>query len=150
MDEELGARYADLVALFAERAAHANTDALAIDPATIVAVVLAIDEHGEAVGHVALRDHRRDGTRDDEVKRLFVRDRARGTGASRALLAELERLATARGAERLVLQTGERQQDAIALYRRAGYTPIPVYEPYERIPGSHCFEKRLATDERRP
>lgn len=62
--------------------------------------------------------------------------RARGTGASRALMAELERLASARGAARLILQTGDRQPEAIALYQRIGYAPIEVFEPYVRFAGS--------------
>ncbi|WP_255359407.1 hypothetical protein [Frondihabitans sp. PAMC 28766] len=43
-----------------------------------------------------------------------------------------------------MLQTGDRQPDAVRLYERFGYTPIPVYEPYvEAIPFSLCYEKRL-------
>jgi GNAT superfamily N-acetyltransferase len=57
----------------------------------------------------------------------------------------LEQLATAGGARRLILQTGDRQPDAVALYERVGYTPIPIYEPYiETIPNSFCFEKVIA------
>jgi hypothetical protein len=59
-------------------------------------------------------------------------------------MGELERIARDAGAERVILQTGDRQPEAVALYRRLGYTPIPVYGLYvEAIPHSFCFEKHL-------
>ena len=79
-----------------------------------------------------------------EVKRVFVERRARGQGASRALMAELERIARHRGASRLILQTGDRQPEAIALYERIGYHAIDTFAPYVRFPASRCFAKPLA------
>ena len=114
---------------------------LAVDPALVKATVLVIDADGTPLAHAALRL-----LGDDwEVKRVIVVDGQRGRGIGRALMTHLERLATAGGARRLILQTGDRQPDAVALYERVGYTPIPIYEPYiETIPFSLCFEKRLA------
>ncbi|WP_341997184.1 GNAT family N-acetyltransferase [Microbacterium sp. LWH7-1.2] len=146
MDGEIAPRYADRLAHAAPVAEEAQR-AFAVDPGTIVATVLAVDESGAAVGHAALRDLVHDGTRDLEVKRVFVKPRARGTGVSRALMSELERIAQDRGAGRLILQTGDRQHDAVVLYERIGYRPIPIFEPYKAFPFSQCFAKELAPSE---
>jgi len=53
-----------------------------------------------------------------EVKRVYVEPGARGSGLSRALMAELERVAFDAGVGRLILQTGDRQPDAVALYEK--------------------------------
>ena len=58
-------------------------------------------------------------------------------------MGELERLGRERGAARLVLQTGNRQPEAIALYEKLGYRAIDIYPPYVRFPASRCFEKVL-------
>ncbi|WOF23174.1 GNAT family N-acetyltransferase [Microbacterium betulae] len=143
MDEEVGPRYADRWPDDDAEAAERSRRSFSIDPDTIVAVVLVVAPSGEAVGHGALRDLEHDGTRDLEVKRVFVRESARGTGASRALLAELERIGAERGAPRVILQTGDRQHDAVALYEKLGYRPIPIYSPYREHDFSRTFEKTL-------
>lgn len=139
MDAEIAPRYAEIFAAFDEATADRLARDFAVDPATIVEVVLVRDVDGEAVGHAALRAL----GAELEVKRVYVSPGARGRGASRALMAELERLAAARGASRLILQTGDRQPEAIALYERIGYAPIEVFEPYIRFAGSRCFAKDL-------
>lgn len=78
-----------------------------------------------------------------EVKRMYVRADHRGHGHARAVLAELEAWAVALGATRARLETGVRQRAAIALYRRAGYAPIPNYGPYVGVSTSVCFERTL-------
>lgn len=139
MDAEVSPRYAEVFAAFDDETAAVLARDFAVDPASIVEIVLLLDADGEAVGHAALRAL----GEELEVKRVYVAPRARGTGASRALMAELERLASARGAARLILQTGDRQPEAIALYQRIGYAPIEVFEPYVRFAGSRCFAKDL-------
>jgi len=68
-----------------------------------------------------------------------------GRGIGRLLMAEVESIAREGGARRLVLQTGDRQPDAVALYEKIGFTRIPTYEPYvTTIPQSICFEKPIA------
>ncbi|OWP23699.1 hypothetical protein CBF90_01250 [Microbacterium sp. AISO3] len=143
MDREVGPRYADRFDETDPEAAARSARAFALDPTTIVATVLVTDAAGEAIGHGALRDLEHDGIRDLEIKRVYVRPRARGLGASRALLAELERIARDRGAARVILQTGDRQHDAVVLYERLGYTPIPIYAPYTEYAFSRCFAKTL-------
>ncbi|MCY1715983.1 MULTISPECIES: GNAT family N-acetyltransferase [Microbacterium] len=139
MDEEISPRYAEVYAAFDDETRALLAEDFAVDPVTMVEVILVRDAEGVAVGHAALRQ-----LGDElEVKRVFVDPRARGRGASQALMSELERLGRERGAARLILQTGNRQPEAIALYVRLGYRPIDIYPPYLRFPASRCFEKVL-------
>ena len=84
------------------------------------------------------------GTRQTaEVKRMYVVPRARGRGVARRLLAHLETAAAVAGARALVLETGTRQPEAIALYESSGYTPVPGFGYYRDAPLSRCFGKPL-------
>lgn len=78
-----------------------------------------------------------------EIKRMFVAPPARGKGISRNILDELEAWATTLGFTNVILETGGRQVEALGLYRRAGYTPIPNYPPYQDMEDSYCFRKEL-------
>ncbi len=78
-----------------------------------------------------------------EVKRMYVAPAARGRGVGRAILAALEHRAT--GFDRLILETGNLQPEAIKLYEGAGFKPIESYGPFVRNPQSLCFEKPLLT-----
>lgn len=114
--------------------------ALTVDPADVVATLIQLTMDGTPVGHAALRR-----LRDDfEVKRVVVHASWRGQGLAGRLMAELETIARDAGARRLILQTGDRQPEAVALYRRLGYRDIAIYAPYvDSIPFSLCFEKVL-------
>jgi putative acetyltransferase len=79
-----------------------------------------------------------------ELKRMYVVPAARGRGLSRAILSELETRATALGATRVVLETGDKAHAALGLYQSAGYSRIPCFGAYAASPTSVCFEKRLA------
>ena len=137
MDTEMNERYRRPEPEPAEVVAKRQLS-LAVDPALVKATVLVLDADGTPLAHAALRVLRGDW----EVKRVIVVDGQRGRGIGRALMNHLEEIATVGGAPRLILQTGDRQPDAVALYERVGYTPIAIYEPYvETIPGSFCFEK---------
>jgi GNAT superfamily N-acetyltransferase len=83
----------------------------------------------------------RDG--DAEVKRMYVAAAHRGRGYARAVLAELERAAAAAGLARVVLETGTRQPEAIALYASAGYAPMPAFGRYADSESSRYFAKPL-------
>ena len=77
-----------------------------------------------------------------EVKHLWVRPAARGTGLGRQLLEELERRAAARGATDVVLDTNARLEAAQGLYRSSGYLDVP---PYNDNPNAtHWFRKELS------
>jgi GNAT superfamily N-acetyltransferase len=78
-----------------------------------------------------------------ELKRMYVAPDARGRGIGGAIVAALEEQARRLGARRLVLETGDRQPEAIALYTRAGFTPIPCFGEYANAPRSRCFGKVL-------
>ena len=95
----------------------------------------------EPVGCGALR--RLDGD-SAELKRMFVEPCARGRGVGRVLLAELEAEARRLGVGRVVLETGVRQQRALALYESAGFTHIPPFGEYVDSPFSVCLAKLLA------
>ena len=82
-------------------------------------------------------------TETAELKRMYVVPRLRGAGLARRMLAHLEETAAAAGAQALVLETGLRQPEAIALYESSGYTPVPGFGYYRDAPLSRCFGKRL-------
>ena len=81
-----------------------------------------------------------------ELKRMYVSPAERGRGLGRLLVAELEAEARALGVRRLVLETGTRQEAALALYRAAGFLPIPLYGEYCLSPDtSVCMGKELSS-----
>jgi putative acetyltransferase len=84
-----------------------------------------------------------------EIKRMYVAPSARGRGVGRQILAALEVEARRLGATRLVLETGPRQPEAIALYRHAGFAEIPLFGKYLDSPHpelSYCMAKDLIVD----
>jgi len=97
----------------------------------------------EPVGCGALRPL--PGTADTaEIKRMFVLPASRGKGFGREILQDLEKHARTFGYARLVLETGIRQPEAIALYEKSGFTRIPNFAPYEDSVRSLCFEKIIS------
>lgn len=78
-----------------------------------------------------------------EVKRMYVLPDFRGIGVASRVLSALESRAHSLGYRKCVLETGLRQPEAIALYSRRGYTPIPNYGQYQGIENSRCFERRI-------
>jgi GNAT superfamily N-acetyltransferase len=78
-----------------------------------------------------------------ELKRMYVAPGSRGLGLGRALLEALEAEARRLGYVAVVLETGDRQPEALGLYASAGYERIPCYEPYASRELSLCFEKVL-------
>ena len=84
--------------------------------------------------------------RTAEVKRLFVIPEARGTGVARFLMDELERRAAGAGYERMWLETGIEQPEALGLYAAIGYTTITPYGEYKDTGVSVCLAKDLCHD----
>lgn len=78
-----------------------------------------------------------------EIKRMFVRPRARGRGISRSLLIALEDAARQAGYRELWLETGLGQPEAMRLYEASGYAPIAPYGHYKDHEDSRCYGKRL-------
>lgn len=80
---------------------------------------------------------------DAEIKRMYVTVEARGLGLARRILARLEESAREAGRTRMVLETGTKQPEAIALYRSSGYTDCPKFGHYRYDPLSICLAKPL-------
>jgi len=69
-----------------------------------------------------------------EIKRMYVVPTARVCGVGRQIVAKLESIARELGATQLVLETGARQPEALAMYTRAGFTRIPLFGEYINTP----------------
>lgn len=104
------------------------------------AVVAYLD--GQAVGCGAIKAFA-EGVA--EVKRMYVPELHRGKRIASAVLQELEHWAAELGYTSLVLETGKAQPEAIGLYQKSGYTPIPNYGQYAGIENSVCMTKKLMT-----
>ncbi|BDM66657.1 N-acetyltransferase [Streptomyces nigrescens] len=80
---------------------------------------------------------------DAEIKRMFVLPQARGRGLARRILAALEADARAAGRSRMVLETGIKQPEALALYASAGYRAVEKFGLYRTYEDSRCLAKTL-------
>ncbi|MDP9827137.1 GNAT family N-acetyltransferase [Kineosporia succinea] len=98
---------------------------------------------GELAGCVGLRANPAEGEGAVEMKRLYVRAPFRRQGLARRLLASAELRAMALGYSRLILETGTKQPEAVALYRSAGYQSHPGFGIYANEAGSLYFAKDL-------
>jgi GNAT superfamily N-acetyltransferase len=76
------------------------------------------------------------------VKHLWLTPAARGRGAGRRLLEELERRALELGAQELVLDTNASLEAAGGLYRSAGFIPIEAYNANPNA--THWYGKLVA------
>ncbi|MBV1855658.1 GNAT family N-acetyltransferase [Catellatospora tritici] len=101
----------------------------------VVAYVL-----GQPVGCGAITPHE---TGVGEIRRMYVTPAHRRAGVARRILAALERRATAQGWDTLLLETGENQPEAIALYESVGYQRTEPYGRYVHNPASICFTKKI-------
>jgi putative acetyltransferase len=142
LNAELSARYPE------PGATHFRLDPAEVAPGS--GIFLVARKLGHPVGCGALRRLRDEapmrelGPRVGELKRMYVAPEVRGQGIGRALLARLEAEARTLGLDRLVLETGTRQAEALALYRRAGFTGISAYGEYTASPAtSVCLAKAL-------
>lgn len=80
-----------------------------------------------------------------EMKRLYVRPEARGTGLGGQLVRRAIAQAAALGYARMRLHTLPRMGVAVAMYRRLGFRPIAGYEDHP-LPDSLYFELDLRAD----
>ncbi|HEY0700449.1 MAG TPA: GNAT family N-acetyltransferase [Micromonospora sp.] len=97
---------------------------------------------GEPVGCGGWRSHGETGELA-ELKRLFTAPSARGRGVARAVLAAVERSAREHGRKRMILECGERQPEAIAMYEAAGYERIENFGYYRDSPETVSFGRPL-------
>lgn len=102
-------------------------------------VIIAFDEDIPA-GCGAIK-HFSDNTM--EIKRMFTPLQFRSRGIASLILSELEKWSLELGYSKCILETGKRQPEAIALYKKNGYKIIPNYGQYIGIENSVCFIKEL-------
>ncbi|MEU5091833.1 GNAT family N-acetyltransferase [Streptomyces sp. NPDC021356] len=126
-------------------------DATHLDPADFRppngVYLIAYDEDGTpvATGGWRSQDKNAEGNEDGdaELKRMFVVESMRGRGLARRILAALEDDAREAGRVRMVLETGDQQPEAIALYTSSGYEPCAKFGYYREYESSLCYAKAL-------
>lgn len=102
--------------------------------------VIVAYENEKPISCGAIREYSPNTT---EVKRMYTLPGDRGKGIGTKVLNELEKWASELYYQKCILETGLRQPDAIRLYEKNGYSPIPNYGKYAGIINSVCFEKQL-------
>jgi len=115
-----------------------SADALARRNVTFVGAY----EGLELVGCGAIKRMDDDG-RYGEIKRMFTVEERRGRGIARAIMKDLEARLRDDGIGIARLETGVRQPEALALYRRLGYVERAPFGQYREDPLSVFMEKRL-------
>ena len=98
-------------------------------------------ENEMPVGCGAIKEYSSDSM---EVKRMYVPENKRGKGIASIVLKELENWASELGYKRCLLETGKKQPEAIALYKKNDFQIIPNFGQYANVENSVCFEKILA------
>ncbi|SNR43513.1 GNAT family N-acetyltransferase [Blastococcus mobilis] len=78
-----------------------------------------------------------------EIKRVYVEPAFRRRGIAQLVVAALEEGAAAAGHPEVVLNTGQEQPEALALYAELGYRPVPGYGVYACAPGAVFLGKEL-------
>ena len=79
-----------------------------------------------------------------EIKRMFVENDQRGQGIASKILTELEAWAKELGYSSCILETGERQVEAVKLYHKRKYKLMNEnYGQYKDVVNSLCFEKEV-------
>ncbi len=79
-----------------------------------------------------------------EIKRMFVNPEDRGKGIASKILKELESWAREENFNSCILETGKRYPEAIALYKKNGYSITANYGQYELVEDSVCFQKTIS------
>lgn len=97
-------------------------------------------EEGQPVGCGAIREFSEDAM---EVKRMYVLPAKRGQGVAAAILKELETWSRELNYKSCVLETGKKQPEAIAFYKKNNYKVIPSFGQYLNVENSICFEKEF-------
>ncbi len=90
----------------------------------------------------SLREHDRTTA---ELRRMYVRRAHRREQIGLAILRHLIAGAPALGYERIILETGNEQAPAIALYENCGFREIAPFGKYTFDETSRCFELRIDT-----
>ncbi|HEX6969171.1 MAG TPA: GNAT family N-acetyltransferase, partial [Micromonosporaceae bacterium] len=67
----------------------------------------------------------------------------RGRGVARAVLAAVEQSARDHGRKRLILECGDKQPEAIAMYEKCGYQRIEDFGFYRGSPSVRSYGRDL-------
>jgi GNAT superfamily N-acetyltransferase len=140
-DAVVRALEAELQQEYVER--YGGADEAPVDPAEFAppgGVFVVGFADGEPVASGGFRRH---SEQVAEIKRMYVVEDRRGVGYARRLLAELEARAADVGYQQIILETGLRQPEAIALYESSGYQPIEGFGFYANQALSRSFAKDL-------
>jgi GNAT superfamily N-acetyltransferase len=122
---------------------YGGPDAAVVDPAEFeppAGLFLVAEIDGEPVGCGAWRVV---GAGAVEVKRVYVAPGHRRRGVARIVMDALESSAARAGHRSVVLNTGDQQPEALALYAAGGYGPVPGYGVYASAPGAVFLGKEL-------
>jgi GNAT superfamily N-acetyltransferase len=129
---------------------YGDEDVTPVDPAEFdpplgLFLVGYLDGRPVATGGWRAQDASPEGFRDGdaEIKRMYVSPDARGAGHARRILAELEDSARRAGRTRMVLESGYKQPEALALYRSSGYSDVAKFGVYRFHELSVCLGKPL-------
>lgn len=76
-----------------------------------------------------------------EIKRMFTKSEMRGNGIASEILKALELWASELNYKACVLETGIRQKEAVAFYKKNNYRSIINYGQYVDMSNSACFKK---------
>ena len=122
---------------------YGGPDEAAVDPGEFLppeGLFLVAEVAGEPAGCGAWRVYPPGGV---EIKRVYVAPRFRRRRLAQLIVAALEGSAAEAGHDSVVLNTGDRQPEAIALYTDLGYSPVPGYGVYACSPGAVFLGKDL-------
>jgi len=133
LNAELSAQYADIPG-----ANHFRLNVDEVAPGRGAYMIARRD--GAPVGCGAVR---RIDPETAEIKRMYVIPAERSNGIGRRIVEALEAQARALGVSRVVLETGTRQDAAIALYEKMGFERIPAFGEYVASPVALCMAKSI-------
>ncbi len=136
----VSAAMADLGVRYGGSGDDTPVDAAEFVPPAGVFLVGYLDE--EPVGCGGWRSHGESGD-TAELKRMYTVPAARGRGVARTILAAVERSAREYGRERIILECGDQQPEAVAMYKSQGYQLIDNFGFYREAPGVLSFGRAL-------
>ncbi len=125
-------------------ARYGGRDEAVVEPGEFLppqGLFVAAEIDGEPVGSGAWRTMGGDVA---EIKRVYVAPDVRRCGIAQRIVAVLESSAAEAGCRSVVLNSGGRQPEALALYEQLGYGPVAGYGVYACAPDAVFLGKELA------
>jgi putative acetyltransferase len=100
--------------------------------------VIVAYENNEPVGCGSIKRY---DEHTSEIKRMFVKTEHRSQGVASKILHALEEWSAELHYRACILETGQKQPEAIKLYQKSGYQIISNYGQYVGIKNSVCMKK---------